>query len=62
MSNRFLVEHALENVWAQPIQDKQHVLQMARYTESSGAYRRVRIHRFFVDLPEFFLSLFNNLT
>ena len=52
MSNRFLVEHALENVWAQPIQDKQHVLQMARYTESSGAYRRVRIHRFFVDLPE----------
>lgn len=52
MKNHFLVEHALENVWAQPIQDKQHVLQMARYTDVSGGYRRVRIQRFYVDLPE----------
>lgn len=51
MKNHFLVEHALENVWAQPIQDKQHILQVARYTPPSGAYRRARIQRFYVDLP-----------
>lgn len=50
-SNHFLVEHALENVWAQPIQDKQHVLKMARYTSPSGAYKRAQIQRYFVDLP-----------
>lgn len=50
-ANHFLVEHALENVWAQPIQDKQHVLKMARYTPPSGAYKRARIQRYFVDLP-----------
>ena len=51
MNNHFLVEHALENVWAHSIQDGQHVIQMARYTEVSGAYRRARIQRFYVDLP-----------
>ena len=52
MKNHFLVEHALENVWAQPIQDKQHILQVARYTPQSGAYKRARIQRFYVDLPQ----------
>lgn len=52
MKNHFLVEHALENVWAQPIQDKQHILQVARYTAVSGAYKRARIQRFYVDLPQ----------
>lgn len=47
----FLVEHALENVWAQPTQDHQHVLQIARYSPESGFYRRAAIQRFFVDLP-----------
>lgn len=51
MKNHFLVEHALENVWAQPTQDKQHVIQMARYTPTSGVYQRARIQRFDVDLP-----------
>jgi len=50
-ANQFLLEHALENVWAQSTQDRQHVLKMARYTPASGSYRRVQIQRFFVDLP-----------
>ena len=48
----FLVEHAVQNVWAQPIQDKQHVIKMARYTSDSGNYRSFKIKRNTIDLPK----------
>jgi hypothetical protein len=48
----FLVEHAMQNVWAQPIQDKQHVIKMARYTSASGNYRSFKIKRNTIDLPK----------
>lgn len=47
----FLVSHALENVWCQPIQDKQHLIEPARYTPESGAYKRAKVHRYVTDLP-----------
>lgn len=47
----FLVEHAMTEVWAEPSQDRQHVIQPARYTSISGGYKRARIQRFEVNLP-----------
>lgn len=42
MSN-YLIEHALKNIWCEPIQDKQYIIQPARLTLDRGVARFVKV-------------------
>lgn len=48
----FLKNHAIENVWCAPRQDRQYVIKPARLTVDGGARGNARVHWDYIPLPE----------
>lgn len=48
-----LVQHALENLWCEPIQDSQYTLGLSRLTHTGGVSRRMTLHRETIRLPNY---------
>lgn len=47
----YLTEHALKNIWCEPVQDRQYIIQPARYTSGGGALNVASIGWVGVPLP-----------
>lgn len=46
-----LVQHAIDNVWCTPSQDRQYIIKPARVTHMGGTYGRVKVNFDWITLP-----------